>query len=314
MPADPVDDDPVRTPHGGASGSGADGVVAGTTGTGDAAVRGVEIDGLDPGRTVLNDIASSDIGTAHAQRSQTGREWLTRLGGWLLPPRCLICGEAGHGGHDLCAPCLHTLPWNRSACARCALPLPAVPGTDPAAPQLCGHCLRRPPPFARAHASFIYAAPLDRLLPRLKFHADLAAGQQVARLMLTVLATVERPQALIPVPLHPARLRTRGYDQALELARPLARGLGLPLLADTLHRARATAPQSDLGAAARRRNLRGAFALVPGAATRILPAHVALIDDVMTTGTTLAEAARTLHRAGVARVDVWVAARVPKPR
>ena len=120
------------------------------------------------------------------------------------------------------------------------------------------------------------------------------------------LAEAPRPAALVPVPLHHRRLRQRGYDQALELARPLARALDLPLLAGHLQRHRATVPQSELDAAARRRNVRGAFGVADGTA---LPRHVALVDDVMTTGATLAEAARALRRAGVSRVDLWVAAR-----
>jgi ComF family protein len=112
---------------------------------------------------------------------------------------------------------------------------------------------------------------------------------------------------VIALPLHRSRLRARGYDQALELARPLARALQLPLLEGALRRTRATTPQSELSALARRRNLRGAFAC-DGAA---LPAHVVLVDDVMTTGATLHAAARALRRAGVERVDAWVCARVP---
>src|SRR5690606_36802438 len=157
-------------------------------------------------------------------------------------------------------------------------------------------------------AAFVYAAPLDRLLPRFKFHHDLAAGRLLSQLMAQGLAGAERPQALLPVPLHRARLRQRGYDQALELARPLASAIRIPLLPDALRRERATAPQSRLDAAHRQRNLRGAFAVAPAAR---LPAHVALVDDVMTTGATLYAAAIALRRAGVARVDAWVCARAP---
>ena len=126
--------------------------------------------------------------------------------------------------------------------------------------------------------------------------------------MAEAFAALPRPQALVPVPLHATRLRQRGYDQALELAKPLAQALGIPLHADALQRQRATAAQSELDAEARKRNLRGAFALHPGQA---LPEHVVLVDDVMTTGATLQAAAKTLRRAGVLRVDAWVCARVP---
>ena len=231
--------------------------------------------------------------------------WLWQFGALLWPARCLACGESGDGEHDLCRACRRALPWNRSACSHCALPLPALPAADPV---VCGRCLRRPPPLASVRSACLYAAPLDRLLPRFKFHGDLAAGRLLARLLAEACASAPRPQALLPVPLHRARLRSRGYDQALELATPLARALDLDLHADLLLRTRATAAQSRLSAAARRRNVRDAFAVRPGLA---LPAHVALVDDVMTTGATLHAAARALHRAGVQRVDAWVCARVP---
>lgn len=226
--------------------------------------------------------------------------WLDRAGRLLLPPRCLLCHEAGAEGRDLCSACAQPLqPY--PACRQCALPLPE------AAPA-CGRCLRHPPPYTHTLALGMYAFPLDRLLPRFKFHADLAAGRELAHLLATAAHHAERPQALVPVPLHPQRLRERGYNQALELARPVARTLDLPLLPHALQRLRATAAQSQLSATARRRNVRGAFAASTHAA---LPAHVALIDDVMTTGATLAECSRVLLRAGAQRVDLWVVARAP---
>jgi ComF family protein len=234
--------------------------------------------------------------------------WLQRL--W--PSHCLVCKEAALPDRDLCAACVDGLPWNRDACVRCAVPLPGLDdaeGTARAEP-VCGACLRRAPPLQRAHAACRYAAPLDRLLPRFKFHGDLAAGRLLAQVMADALRDAPRPDALVAVPLHRARLRERGYDQALELARPLARALRLPLLRGALVRERATMPQSRLDASQRRRNLHRAFRIAAGVA---LPAHVALVDDVMTTGATLHAAARALHRAGVARVDAWVCARVPAP-
>ena len=226
--------------------------------------------------------------------------WLRKAVRTMFPPRCLLCGETGANGRDLCPACAEALPWNASACLRCALPLP-VPGT-------CGACLQKPPPMGETHAVFVYGFPLDRLVPRLKFHNDLAAGRLLSGLMAEGLGALPRPAALLPVPLHATRLGRRGYDQALELARPLARAFQVPLLPDALVRARATAPQSELDAEARQRNLRRAFEVRAGAG---LPAHVVLIDDVMTTGATLEAAAKALLRAGVARVDAWVCARVP---
>ena len=241
-----------------------------------------------------------------------------RLGFWLRhdaarllwPNRCLVCSAAGVDGLDLCAACVEALPWNREACARCAIPLPQ-------AAEACGRCLQRAarhrgrgiaPPLDAVRAAFVYALPLDRLLPRFKFHHDLAAGALLAQLMAQALPDAPRPEVLMPVPLHRARLRRRGFDQALELARPLAAALALPLETGRLLRVRDTAAQSTLGAGSRRRNLRDAFAVRPGAP---LPAHVVLIDDVMTTGATLQAAALALRRAGVARVEAWVCARAP---
>ena len=145
---------------------------------------------------------------------------------------------------------------------------------------------------------------------RFKFHNDLTAGRLLSQLMAETCARLPRPDAVIPIPLHRARLRHRGYDQALELARPLARALSLPLLDTALLRVRATSAQSELDANARRRNLRHAFA-VAAAPAHALPRHVVLVDDVMTTGATLHAAAKALLRAGVQRVDAWVCARVP---
>ena len=238
----------------------------------------------------------------HAATAVDG--WIARLGRILLPPRCLACGEAGADGRDLCAACQRALPWNAASCARCGLPMAE-------AVDACGRCLRTPPPLDRVHAAFDYRFPVDRLIPRFKFHHDLAAGRELALAMRTSLAgralASGSPDAVVPVPLHAHRLRERGYNQALELARPLAAAFGLPLLADGLRRTRETAPQSGLSALARRRNPRGAFAAGPAA----LPAHVVLVDDVMTTGATLFACARALRQAGVQRVDAWVAARVP---
>lgn len=236
-----------------------------------------------------------------------GKAWFQPWHGlqrWLLPLRCLLCGAAGANGVDLCADCAAELPRNRRCCARCALPL-AVPAA------LCGECQRGAPPWDAAWAPYRYGWPLDRLESRFKFGRDLAARRALAMLWQHESMPLPKPDLLLPVPLHRARLRQRGYNQALELAKPLARQLGVPLHRNVLLRNRGTTAQTELDAVARRRNVRGAFALRQGIA---LPAHVAILDDVMTTGATLAECARMLKRAGVPRVDVWALARAPSPR
>ncbi len=218
---------------------------------------------------------------------------------WLFALHCMVCGETGQDGRDLCRACHAALPWQGPACLRCALPLPST-GT-------CGACLQRPPPLTETHAVFDYAFPLDRLLPRLKFHRDFASGRVLAQAMADHCAQLVQPDALLPLPLHRERLRRRGYDQALELARPLAQSLRLPLADGLLQRSKPTSAQSRLDAAARTRNLRGAFRVVAGAS---MPAHIVLVDDVMTTGATLHAAARSLLAGGAQRVDAWVCARV----
>jgi ComF family protein len=227
--------------------------------------------------------------------------WWQRLGFALLQPRCLLCGEAGERRRDLCAGCRGDFTANATACACCGLPLPV-------AALACGRCLKRRPAFEATWAPLRYAPPLAGLLTRFKFGGDLAAGRVVAEVALDhwQAAPPPRPDALLPVPLHVDRLRERGYNQALELARPLARASGIALLIDALQRPRETPAQSGLSALQRRRNLRGAFAV---RADAVLPQHVALVDDVMTTGATAHECALALQRAGVLRVDVWAMAR-----
>jgi ComF family protein len=224
----------------------------------------------------------------------------------LLLPQCLLCGQRSDSSRDLCTGCAGDLVRNCMCCPRCALPL-----QTPA--PFCGECLKREPPFTATSAPFVYCQPLDHLMTRLKFGHSLAVGRVLSELWIDVLreSPPPRPDMLIPVPLHLSRLRERGYNWPLELARPLAQALAIPLRHDVLLRTRVTPAQANLDAKARRRNLKGAFSIVENVA---LPGHMAVIDDVMTTGATLRECARTLLRAGVARVDVWALARAPRLR
>jgi ComF family protein len=228
--------------------------------------------------------------------------WFARAMRGLLPPRCLLCGAPGSAARDLCAGCEQALPCNRDCCARCALPLAR------SAP-LCGACLAEPPPWDEACVPLRYEDPLDTLVLRFKFGADLAAGRLLSQRMAEALATAARPAAIVPVPLSRRRLAGRGYNQAQELARLVARALRLPLAPRALRRIRDTDAQAGLDAGARRRNLRGAFAADPAAALQGL--HLALFDDVVTTGATAAECARVLRAAGAARISLWAVARAP---
>lgn len=219
----------------------------------------------------------------------------------VLPARCLLCGSRGYAGLDLCSECMADMPANDCCCVRCALPLES-------AASLCGRCIRRAPPWDAAWSPFRYAWPLDRLEARFKFGSDLAAGRLLASLWIATHAPTTLPEAIVPVPLHATRLRSRGYNQALEIAKPLARALSIPVLRDALRRTRPTHAQTELSALQRRRNVRGAFS---AHFDDVIPQHLVVLDDVFTTGATLTECARVLKRAGVARVDVWALARAP---
>ena len=227
--------------------------------------------------------------------------WLKNTHEWLLPSSCLLCGLAGQAGRDLCAGCASELPYLKAACHCCAIPLPQA--------GVCGQCQQKPHSFNSAWAAFDYQSPVDHLIQSLKFNGKLHCGRLLGELMAERLAVsgVDLPELLLPVPLHSSRLRQRGFNQALELARPLARAFDLPLKAGLCRRLRPTTAQTGLDAKARRRNLKGAFevAAMPGVS------HVAIIDDVMTTGSTAEMLAKALKQAGVERVDVWVCARAP---
>lgn len=212
----------------------------------------------------------------------------------VFPLRCLVCGDPGHDGLDLCSPCLAGLPWAGRACLRCALPLPAH------ALIVCGSCREETPPQTACHASLLYLPPVDRLLVRYKFHQDLACGRLLAQLMQRA-APPWSSAPLVPVPLHPRRLRQRGYNQAGELCRlvrqPVWQGV---------YRRRHTSPQSERSAEQRRQNLFDAFDVRGN-----VPPRLTIVDDVMTTGSTIMEIAETLRIAGAEDVRAWVCARVP---
>jgi Predicted amidophosphoribosyltransferases len=231
--------------------------------------------------------------------------WLAQIHAWIYPTRCILCGGAGARGLDLCEGCRHDLPANEFACVMCALPLPQNIGGV----TLCGRCQVHPRPFTCAHASFLYAPPLDHLILGFKFNDKLAIGRVLGTLLgLELRRTLkERPECIIPVPLHPSRLRERGFNQALELAHQVAKILNIPIDSRSCRRVRATAFQSTLPVKQRRTNIRGAFRV----SAPIRARHVAIIDDVITTGETVAEVARVLRRAGVETVEVWSCARTP---
>lgn len=223
-----------------------------------------------------------------------------QLGDALLPPRCTLCG-CDTPDALLCTACSADLPWNTPACPGCALP---STGHAP-----CPACLKRPRAFDAAFAAFVLAPPVQQGIHALKYQARF---QQAALLSAAAASALRQrgeplPDLLLPVPLHWRRQWWRGYNQSLELARGLGNALGLPVDATAAQRLRHTVDQIGQTAAERRHNLKGAFAVSPRVAGR----HLALIDDVMTTGATLEELARACKAAGAARVEAWAVARQP---
>lgn len=223
--------------------------------------------------------------------------------------RCLLCLMPGrYESRHLCEACHADLPWLGDACEVCALPMPG-------AGQICGECQARRPAFAQVVTPFSYGFPLDALIPAFKHHGQLAYGRLLARLLSEAVRFhydehgQAMPDCVIAMPLHRQRLAERGFNQAEELARPIARALAIPLRSGLLKRSRATKPQQGLAARARRSNLIGAFYCPTPRAVAGL--HVALVDDVVTTGSTVEEASRTLLSAGAASVSIWCAARTP---
>lgn len=224
--------------------------------------------------------------------------WLKFIQDLLHPPRCLLCDSPGQAGLDLCQACFSELPWLEGACRQCAFPL-----SD--SDLVCGACLSKPPGFDRTRALWHYRPPVQGLIHTLKFQGRQDLARVLGEIMARCLWPVSLPDCLVPVPLHPARYRTRGFNQALEIARPIARQLKIPLCPKLCHRVRITPPQRILDAKERRKNLRGAFQ----ATETLSGCHIAIVDDVLTTGATAHEVATALKQAGAVQIEVWVLAR-----
>lgn len=220
------------------------------------------------------------------------------LGELFFGGACYVCRGPARG--ILCADCRAELPrLPDELCPRCALPSPGA--------AVCGRCLAEPPEYDATVAALAYDFPADTLVHALKFRGELALAPFLAGLLKDKLSSHERVDWVIPVPLSATRLRERGYNQAVEIARHLAPAGRMDFF--SCGRERDAVPQMELPWAERQRNVRGAFAckgLLAGLS-------VAVVDDVMTTGATLGEMARTLKRAGAARVVNWVVARTLPP-
>ncbi len=220
---------------------------------------------------------------------------LNNFGNWLLPQSCFLCGDSST--QTICAACLADLPYLDVACLRCSQPLKKV--------GICEQCQKEPPSYTNTQAVFSYIFPLDKLITAAKYNQNLAVLNLLGNLMAQYLTIEPHPDVLIPVPLHPKRLRQRGYNQSLELAKRIKKYTGIAINYTACKRIKNTPPQVHLNNAQRKANIKGAFKVL-----RIEPywQHIVLIDDVMTTGSTVQELANEFLKAGVKRVDVWCCA------
>jgi ComF family protein len=216
----------------------------------------------------------------------------------LLPAQpCLLCGAMSRNGL-CCVACNADLSrLSIKHCPNCALPTLAG--------EICGQCLQQPPHFDHAVAAFSYSFPIDQLVKALKFHERLILVNFLADELAKSIVT--RPDMLIALPLHPLRLRERGFNQSQLLAMRIAAQLNIPFLSEVCHRTRDTPPQSTLPLKERDKNMRQAFAVASNA--NLSGKHVAIVDDVMTTGASIGALASALKQAGASEVSAWVVAR-----
>ncbi|MFK7863686.1 MAG: ComF family protein [Pseudohongiellaceae bacterium] len=226
----------------------------------------------------------------------------------LFPADCLLCGMATHSALNLCQACTHSLPRSNRPCLHCGIELEIDVES-----KTCGGCSRARPVYNNCIPAFSYAAPVSKLIGQFKFNGDFAAGAALAHLLGSAFTahylTRKAPDLIIAVPLHRSRLQARGFNQSLEIAKVIHRMSGIPLAKHALARVKNTKPQTEIeGAKLRKRNLKGAFNYhqeTPMTGNH----HIALVDDVITTGATVSEAARALFLGGANQVDCFCVAR-----
>lgn len=223
----------------------------------------------------------------------------------LFPARCLLCRLPADQSHDICSACMITLPFYTHGCLQCG----AVMAIKIPSDTVCGKCLANAHAVDRTISLFDYEPPISNLLARLKFKGDLSVAPLFSQLWQDCIQKYYTkdtlPDCILPVPLHLKRLKERGFNHALEIAKPIARHLKIRCDIKTCIRIKNTAAQSSLPARKRQQNIKHAFAL-----SCVPPfKKVAILDDVMTTGGTVHEISQLLKKSGVERIDVWCCAR-----
>lgn len=233
-----------------------------------------------------------------------------RLLAALFPRRCMLCGQLA-GALSCCSACCRDLPWITSPCSRCGDVLPADYRDS-----VCGRCSVLAPTLDRIISALVYEYPVDRLVAMAKFRGRVDSAKVLGELLANYLharlddGDLRLPDMILPVPLHPRRTAQRGFNQAMEIALPLAKALQVPLCLDGCRRIRDTAEQTQLDASSRLKNTRNAFL----ASAEMTAQHVVVVDDVITTGSTVQSLAMALREAGAREVQVWTAARTVRRR
>lgn len=220
----------------------------------------------------------------------------------FFPYYCIICNDKANRELDLCVECEKLLPWLKNTCMYCAAFLISNQS-------ICGACLKKPLPFHKLYVSFSYTEIIKKLITGLKFQQQLVyahiLGTLLAEKINAQYQNEKLPDMLIPVPLHKKRLYERGFNQAIEIARPISKKLNIPIEYKRCVRVVNTAAQSNLPANQRSSNVKNAFV----AHKQLTYKHIALLDDVITTGHTLTEISRALYDVGIKKIDVWCCAR-----
>lgn len=228
--------------------------------------------------------------------------WINIIQDCLFPPTCILCGNPGINHLDICAYCLQHLPRNHHCCTLCA----EIFSASVAEQTLCGRCLQEKPAFDKTYAPFTYTDEISYLISQLKFGAQFKIARLLGSLLAEELKAIELlPDCIIPIPLHSARYFERGFNQAYEIGTCVASHLHIEINHRACIRHKDTPHQTGLSAKLRRQNIRNAFSVIKPLTVN----HVAILDDVMTTGATANELAKILKKSGVNRVDVWVCAR-----
>ena len=217
----------------------------------------------------------------------------------LFTSLCLICNDISLEYLSLCQACLDELPQNLHYCTQCGLKI------EGEASKICGACQQKPPFYDSIIAAYRYEYAIKHLITEFKFYKKLRNADLLGKLLAKHINKQQLPEYLIPVPMHRKRLTQRGFNQAMELCHVLSKELNIPILSNAIIKKKATEAQANLTAKQRRQNLKGSFAI-----NEVINAqHIAIVDDVMTTGATMNELAKLLKKAGVKHIQAWVCAR-----